>query len=102
ARRECGVAGIDGVLSISDEMSEADLMILPGPIHLGCEPVGNPEIGTMFAQELFDHGPAAIGMDDEAGVLGVMEYPGPPSPLADAHTGLVRLQFADFKPEQIG
>ena len=54
-------------------MSEADLMILPGPIHLGCEPVGNPEIGTMFAQELFDHGPAAVGMDDEAGVLGVVE-----------------------------
>src|SRR5580765_4933882 len=68
ARRECGVAGIDGVLSIADEMSEADLMILLGPIHLGREPVGNPEIGTVFAQELLDHSPAAVGMDDEAGV----------------------------------
>src|SRR4249920_2688879 len=132
ARRECGVAGIDGVLSIADEMSEADLMILLGPIHLGREPVGNPEIGTVFAQELFDHGSAAVGMNDETGVLGVMEDPGPTSPLSDAHTGLVRLQdgageqaftdqarsarerkltvvehvdkraFADFKLEQIG
>src|SRR4249920_3808604 len=83
ARRECGVARIDGVLSIADEMSEADLMILLGPIHLGREPVGNPEIGTVFAQELFDHGSAAVGMNDETGVLGVMEDPGPPSPLSD-------------------
>src|SRR4030095_1588746 len=100
SRRKCGVAGLDGVLSIADEMSEADLMILLGPIHLGREPVGNPEIGTVFAQELFDHNPAAVGMDDEAGVLGVMEDPGPPSPLADAHTGLVRLQ--DGASEQAG
>ena len=86
----------------------------------------------MFAQELFDHGPAAVGMDDEAGVLGMMEDPGPPSSFADPHAGLVRLQdgageqagtdqarsarerkltvvehvdkraFADVKPEQIG
>src|SRR5580765_718700 len=66
ARRECGVAGIDGVLSIADEMSEADLMILLGPIHLGREPVGNPEIGTVFAQELLDHPVAsAIALVDD-------------------------------------
>src|SRR3954465_13589871 len=93
ARRERGVAGIDGVLGIPDEMGEADLMILLGPIHLRREPVGNPEIGTVFAQELFDHSPAAAGMDDEAGVLGMMEDPGPPSSFADPHAGLVRLRW---------
>jgi hypothetical protein len=73
-------------LSIADEMSEADLMILLGPIHLGREPVGNPEIGRCSPRN-FDHGSAAVGMNDEAGVLGVIEDPGPPSPLSDAHTG---------------
>jgi hypothetical protein len=33
-----------------------------------------------------------MGMDDEAGVLGVMEDPGPPGLFADPHAGLVRLQ----------
>src|SRR5258705_852030 len=132
ARRESGVAGIDGILGIADEMGETDLMVLLGPIHLGGEPVGNPEVRAVLAQELFDHGPAAVGMDDEAGVLGVVEYPRPPGPLADPHAGFVRLQdgageqagpdqvrrlrasllaglehvderaFADLKPEQIG
>jgi len=113
-------------------MGETDLMVLLGPIHLGGEPVGNPEVRAVLAQELFDHGPAAVGMDDEAGVLGVVEYPRPPGPLADPHAGFVRLQdgageqagadqvrrsregllavvehvderaFADFEPEQIG
>src|SRR6267154_1428629 len=100
ARRECGVAGIDGVLCIADEMGEADLMVLLGPIHLGGEPVGDPKIGSVLAQKLFDHGPAAVGMNDEAGVLRVMEYPCPPSPLADPHGGLVRLQ--DGAGEQAG
>src|SRR5258708_33653028 len=77
ARRECGVAGIDGVLCIADEMGVADLMVLLGPIHLGGEPVGDPKIGSVLAQKLFDHGPAAVGMNDEAGVLRVMEYPCP-------------------------
>src|SRR5712692_6753320 len=69
ARRECGVAGIDGILGIADEMGEADLMVLLGPIHLGGEPVGNPKIGSVLAQELFDHGPVAVGMNDESAVI---------------------------------
>src|SRR5258708_9905259 len=132
ARRECGFAGLAGVFAVADEMGVADLMVLLGPIHLGGEPVGDPKIGSVLAQKLFDHGPAAVGMNDEAGVLRVMEYPCPPSPLADPHAGLGRLQagaseqagadqprslregllavvehvderaFADLKPEQIG
>src|SRR5258706_3965537 len=100
ARRECGVAGIDGVLCIADEMGETDLMVLLGPIHLGGEPVGNPEVRAVLAQELFDHGPAAVGMNDEAGVLRVMAYPCTPSPLADPHASLVRL--LDLASEQAG
>src|SRR5258705_10465943 len=99
-RSEGGVAGIERVLCIADEMGEAALMVLLGPIHLGGEPVGDPKIGSVLAQKLFDHGPAAVGMNDEAGVLRVMEYPCPPSPLADPHGGLVRLQ--DGAGEQAG
>ena len=67
-------------------------MLDPGPFHLGGEAVGHPVVGTVFAEKLFDHGPAAMGMDDEAGAVGVMEDPGPPGFLANAHAGLVRLQ----------
>src|SRR5260370_22172999 len=56
------VAGIDGVLGITDEMGEADLLVLLGPTHLRGEPVGNPEVWAILAQELFDHGSAAVGM----------------------------------------
>src|SRR5258708_1045716 len=45
ARRECGVAGIDGILGIADEMGETDLMVLLGPIHLGGEPVETQKSG---------------------------------------------------------
>jgi hypothetical protein len=75
AGREGAVAGLDGVPGVADEVGEADLMVLLGPIHLGSEPVGDPEIRAVLAQEPFDHGPAAVSMDDEAGVLAVMEHP---------------------------
>jgi hypothetical protein len=89
AGREGAIAGVDGVLGLADEVGEADLMILLGPPHLGCEPVGNPELRAISSQEPLDHGPAAVGMDDEAGPVGVMEPPGPPVLLADPHTGFV-------------
>jgi hypothetical protein len=70
----------------------ADLMFDLGPIHLRGEPVGHPEVGTVFAEKFLDHGPAAIAMNDEAGAIAVMEHPSPPGCLADARAGLVRLQ----------
>ena len=90
--REDAVAGVDGVLSLADEVGEADLMIFLGPIHLRCKPVGDPEVRTVGSQEPFDHGAAAVGVDDEAGAVGMMEHPGPPVLLADPHAGLVRLK----------
>ena len=70
-------------------MSEADLMVLARPAHLGRETVGNPELGTKLAEEFPDHGLAARGPDDETGAVGVMKHPGPEGRLADADTGLV-------------
>src|ERR1700674_3789379 len=102
AGREGGVAGLDSVLGIADEMGEADLMVLLGPIHLGGEAVGNPEVRAVLAQELFDHGPAAVGVDDEAGVLAVMEHPGPPGPLADPHAGFVGFHHVRWVVAVIG
>jgi len=64
-------------------------MIFFGPIHLGWQPVGQPEIRAPACEKLFDHDPAAVAMDDEAGAVGVMEHSGPPVLFTDAHAGLV-------------
>jgi len=44
---------------------------------------GYREVRAVGSQEPFDHCRAAVGMDDEAGAIGVMEHPGPPVLLSD-------------------
>jgi len=70
------------------------------PVHLGCEPIGDPVVRAVGSQETLDHGAAAIGMDDETGAVGVVEHPGPPGLLANPYAGLVGLQ--DGAGEQPG
>src|SRR5882757_11373099 len=78
-------------------MGKTNLMLFPRPAHLGGEAVGDPEVRTMFAEELLDDILAAAGADDEAAVLVVMEHRGPPGLFSDTHAGLVRLQDAAAK-----
>jgi len=78
------VAAVDGVLDVALEVSEADLMLLGRPSHLGAEAIGDPEVGTDVAEEFLDDLLAARGTDDKAGGIPVMEDPGPEGPLADA------------------
>ena len=78
-------------------MGEADLIVLGSPAHLRGEAIGDPEVRPNLAEEFRHHILAAARPDDEAAVGGVMEHPGPPGPLADAHAGLVRLQNAAGK-----
>ena len=119
------------MVRVAQEMGEADLMLdLAHSIWEARR--SDAEVGTVLAGNCTTTAPAAMGLDDEAGVLGVMEDPGPPGFLANAHAGLVRLQdgageelladqaglcgegklaavehvderaFADVEPQQIG
>ena len=73
--RDDGVALIDGVLHIADQMGEADLMFLARKTHLPAIAVRNPLIGPDIAQELRNHGLGArrLGLEDRA--VTVMEHP---------------------------
>ncbi len=64
--REDGVAGIDCVLGIADQMGEAELMITLGPALLGTEPIGDPVVRTIVAEELRHGCFAAVWMDQVA------------------------------------
>src|SRR5262245_22996321 len=130
--RESRISGIDGVLGIADEMSEAELMVVPRPAHLSAKAIGEPGVRTVITEE-FGHGSlAAVWMDEEAAGFGMVEHPDPPVALADARTGLIGGQngagkklgadlvglpgenrsvggqhlderpFADLDPEQVG
>ena len=77
-RREDRIAGIDSILGIADEMSEAELMVALGPAHLGTVPIGNPEVRTIVAKEFRHRELAAVPMGDEATSIAVVEHPGPP------------------------
>ena len=43
---EHGVAGLDGVPDVADQVRQADLMLLFGPARLGAEAVRGPEVGV--------------------------------------------------------
>jgi hypothetical protein len=61
AWRETGVAGIDGVLGIAQQMGQAKLALvsMPGLRRIA---VGNPDIGLGLAEETGQHrGTAAVG-----------------------------------------
>ena len=92
ARREDGVARVDGVLHVADQMRETDLMLASGPAHLAAIAVGDPVIRAVIAKEGFHHRLGAVLVGDEDGAVGVMEHPQPPVRLADPEAGLVRGQ----------
>jgi hypothetical protein len=73
-------------------MGEADLMAALGPAHLRRQTVGDRELRAVLAEERRHNVLAAARPDHEAGVVGVVEDPGPPSLLADPYAGLVRLE----------
>ena len=56
---EGGVAGVDRVLDVAQQMGEADLMIPAGPAPLGPEAVRNPHRRADIAEELVHHRLAA-------------------------------------------
>src|SRR5215469_3046284 len=91
-RGEDFLAAVDRVLNIAQQMSEADLMILGRPAHLGTDAVGHPERWTNLAEELRDHALAARWANAETGAVAMVKNPGPDSPFADAHAGFVRLE----------
>src|SRR3954469_23399957 len=49
---EGGVASIDRVLDVAQQMGEADLMVPAGPAHLGAETVGDPDRRADITEEL--------------------------------------------------
>ena len=72
---EYRVAGVDGVLNVADQMRQTDLMAAVGPTHLACQAIGEPEVGPPWAEEGLDHRLRSVGIDDEHGVVGVVEHP---------------------------
>ena len=66
--REDAVARIDGILHITNEMGEADLILLFRPTELAAVAVGDPEIRAEIAEEGRNNAFAARGIDDEDGV----------------------------------
>src|SRR5437899_3085831 len=61
ARCETGVAGIDGVLGIAQQVGKTKLAFVPMPGLCGIT-VGNPHIGFGLAEEIAEHhGAAAVG-----------------------------------------
>ena len=87
-RREDGVAGIDGVLRIADQMGEADL-VRRGMPALGREPIGDPHLWPGIAEELDGHDPAACRRDRVIDRRRRSEHPLPVRLAADAGRGLV-------------
>jgi hypothetical protein len=51
AGREGCVTGLDGILGVADQMSEADLLVDFGPAHLRGEPIGDPEVRADITEE---------------------------------------------------
>ncbi len=89
------VAGLNGILDVTQQVGQARLMAGRSPAHLGAKAVGDPELRPEFAEELRHHRFAPTpGRMREAGAVCVMEHPSPPGLLADAHTCLIRLQDA--------
>ena len=50
--REDRITAVDGILRVTDEMGEADLMALAGPAHLAAVAVRHPVISTEFPEEV--------------------------------------------------
>src|SRR5437899_4289475 len=89
ARREDGVARLDRVLHVADQMGETNLMLAPGPAHLAAIAVRDPVVRAMIAKEGFHRRLGTVLVGNEDGAVGVMEYPQPPVRLADPEAGLV-------------
>ena len=66
---------IDGILHITNEMGEADLILLFRPTELAAVAVGDPEIRAEIAEEGRNNAFAARGIDDEDGAVLVMKHP---------------------------
>ena len=73
--REDAVARIDGILHITNEMGEADLILLFRPTQLAAVAVGDPEIRAEIAEEGRNTAFAARGIGDEDGAVVVMKHP---------------------------
>jgi len=72
---EDAVVRIDGILHITNEMGEADLIFLFRPTELAAVAVGDPEIRAEIAEESRNHAFAARGISDEDGAVLVVEDP---------------------------
>ena len=90
--REDVVAGVDGVLHVTNEMSETNLVFRFRSAHLAAITVRDPEIGPKRAEEPLDHLFAARRLDGEHGAVVMVEPPQPAVPFADPEAGLVGLQ----------
>ena len=88
ARRETGIAGIDGVLGIAQQMGKAQLAFV-SMLGLRRIAVGNPDIGLGFAEEIGQHCAATIG-DQMVDSGGREQHPLPPIFSLDPGRGLVR------------
>ena len=99
ARREDGVAGVDGKLAVPELVSEAHLPEI-GVALLGAEQVRHPDRGTMAAHHLGHHAGAPAFAHDVDHHLGVLEDPVPAGPPIDPHACLVRAH--DPRPAQPG
>src|SRR5918997_2245673 len=67
---EGGVAGIDRVLDVTQQMGEADLMVPSGPAPLSAEAVGDSDRRAGLAEEIAHHPPSPRRADDETGAVG--------------------------------
>src|SRR4051794_8352625 len=91
-----GVAAVERVLGVAQEMGKADLVLL-APARLRPEPVGDPNTWPHAIEEALDHVLVAPWFDDEAATVGILEHPQPPVGLAHAKARLVR---ANHRPRQ--
>ena len=66
AGRERGLALIDDVLDVADQMREAELMLAPSPADLAAQPVRQPDVRPPVAQELLDDGLGAAASATKA------------------------------------
>jgi hypothetical protein len=96
-RREDAVALLDDILGVTQEMGEADLLVVGGPAGLGAVAIGDPHLRANVAEELLDRLLGASGMGQEEGVLTVMEDPQPPASLANPQAGLVGTDHGSFQ-----
>src|SRR5438132_6496486 len=95
-RCETGVAGLDGVLSVAQQMGEAKLAFASVPGLRGIT-VGDPHIGLGLAKEIGQHRRAAAVGDQMVDGGRRHQHPLPPVFPLDTGRGLVRGHYPRFR-----